>query len=330
MSDIWKHSRLYDFARHYVDFCIRTSYNRLEVHGRDHVPADSPVLFIPNHSNTLMDALVVLQSDRSECAFGARADIFRNPKTARILRWLRILPFARERDGRDAVRGNLSIFEEVIECIGHGVPFTIFAEGTHRTKRSLLPLKNGAFRIAIDAAGKLGRTVYIVPVGIDHSDYFYYRSSCKLTFGTPIEVTPETNMQELKARTADDLSKLFTFFPDDENYDTAVAEWESRQRRKRLPRGIAARIFVPIVIAIAAISSAPCLLSSLLIGRKMKDKAWLNTVRFAVKLVLLPVWALVVFITTLLLCGPAAAIIAAIAAWGGYDTFYDFTNLSRQ
>lgn len=332
MSAIWENNKTYLQLRPYVDACTRSSYSSLEVKGMERVPQDIPVILVPNHSNCLMDALVVLQCFKGKpVAFGARADIFRNPRIAKVLRWLRILPFARERDGRAALESNISTFDEVIDCIGHGVPFTIFAEGTHRAKHSLLPLKNGAFRIAVSAAKHLGREVALVPVGIDYSDYFAYRSRCIVTFGSPITVREGDDVQELKRTTTEALSHLFTFFPDDENYDAAFGRCYLARKRTPLP---AERLMLGILVpalAMAAVCSGPALLASWMLGRRMKDKVWLNTVRFGVKLLALPVWTLIVAACALIIWkSPVYALIGGIAAWGGYDSFHEIKNSIKQ
>ena len=69
----------YDILKPFVDWCTRRSYRRIQVQGRENIPTDGAVLLAPNHCNTLMDALVVLQATRQDKVFGARADMFNNP-----------------------------------------------------------------------------------------------------------------------------------------------------------------------------------------------------------------------------------------------------------
>lgn len=328
MTNLWDENKKYDLLKIYVDWCTRSSFGKLEVNGLDKVPADVPVMFVANHSNTLMDALLVLQAVKGKCAFGARADVFKNPKAAAFLRFLRIVPLARERDGKSAVAGNLAIFDEVIDCLGHGVPFCMFPEGTHRTKHSLLPLKKGAFRIAVQAAEKYDIPVYIVPVGIEFGDYFSYRTTCTMNFGDPIPVTADSDMNELRAIAADRLSKLFFYLPDDENYDAAYAEHE--KQTKRIPSSsevIAGRFaYIPLIILLSF--CWPMVLVSWILCRRLKDKAWSNTMRFASKLAILPIWTLIyavpVFSISWIL-GFVSLFVPALA----YGWFYDLLKFIR-
>ena len=57
---------LYAFLRHYVDFMLRLAYRRIKYIGMEKVPADGAVIYAPNHTNALMDALVILAMDRKQ------------------------------------------------------------------------------------------------------------------------------------------------------------------------------------------------------------------------------------------------------------------------
>ena len=72
----------YTLLKPCVDWCSRHSYNRIEVKGRENIPAAGAVIIAPNHCNTLMDALVILQAFQDESVFGARADMFKRPLIA--------------------------------------------------------------------------------------------------------------------------------------------------------------------------------------------------------------------------------------------------------
>ena len=305
MSAIWQHDRLYSIFRPYVDWCTRTCYSALEISGRENIPDEGAIILAPNHCNTLMDALVVLQAFKGPSAYGARADIFRKPKVASLLRFLRILPLARQRDGRNAVAGNDEVFDEVVDCLDHGVPFCMFSEGTHRTKHSLQPLKKGIFRIATRAAGRLDKPVYIVPVGLDYDDYFRLMKQARVSFGEPIRVYADSDQHEVLDTLYKRISGLITFFPDDENYDKAWEAYRKSREKKysafsQVMRILAAVLTLPFFI-ISALLCCPMWIAAAILGGKLKDKAWLNTVRYCTKFALLPVVALLVGIPAFIL-----------------------------
>ena len=228
--DFW-----YSFLLPYVNWHTRRSYRRFEVHGKENIPKDSAVIFGVNHSNTLMDALVLLSSDNIKKVFIARGDIFKKPAVAKILKFLRILPIFRIRNGVAAVRQNDDSLNKAVDVIHDHVDLYLFPEGTHRTKHSLMRMGKGLFHIAVDANKQFGdkSPIYIIPTAIEYGDYFRYRSTAMINFGQPINVTEffkhtteeneAANINLLKDRLHDEISKLFTFIPDDEDYD---AIWE--------------------------------------------------------------------------------------------------------
>ena len=164
MSKIWEKSIGYNLLRAFADPNTRASYNKAKVKGE--LPKDGAVILAPNHTSTLMDAMVVLRTRKEPTVFGARADIFKKPAIAAFLRYIRIVPMARIRDGAQSVLKNIETFAEVDEVLAHGVPFCIFPEGRHRPMHSLLPIGKGVARIAFASAAK--RQTYVVPTGIEN------------------------------------------------------------------------------------------------------------------------------------------------------------------
>ena len=67
----------YAFLRHYVDLALKLSFRTVRYVGLERIPKDGAVIYAPNHTNALMDALVILAMDRQPKVFAARSDIFR-------------------------------------------------------------------------------------------------------------------------------------------------------------------------------------------------------------------------------------------------------------
>ena len=234
-NKIYEKDFFYDGLRPIVDWCTRNSYNKIEVRGKENIPADGAVIIAPNHCNTLMDALVILQAFKDESVFGARADMFKSPFLAKAMFFFRILPMVRQRDGLRNVLKNYESVDTIIETLEHGVRFCMYPEGRHRPAHSLLPLGKGVFRAALAANSRLDgkKQVYIVPTGIEYGDYFRYRSTCLINFGEAINVTEfiktleveneaqmmEPLRKELKAR----MSSLMTYIESDESFDSKWA-----------------------------------------------------------------------------------------------------------
>ena len=228
-TDFW-----YNFLRPGVDWCIRRSYRKIQISGAGNIPTDGAVLLTPNHTNTLMDALVVLQADSSPKVFGARADLFNKKFIADFMSFARILPMVRQRDGLRNVLKNHESFETIVKTLESGMTFCLYTEGRHRPAHSLLPLGKGITRAAVAANDKFGKNkpVYIVPVGIEYGDYYRYRSTCLVSFGKPINVTEFISnlnveneaqiMDPLRKELQKRMSELITYIPDDENL---AAKW---------------------------------------------------------------------------------------------------------
>ncbi|MBQ1750417.1 MAG: 1-acyl-sn-glycerol-3-phosphate acyltransferase, partial [Bacteroidales bacterium] len=98
------------------------AFNKLEYRGLSNFPTDGAIILAPNHCNTLMDALAVLSINNDPKVFVARADIFKKPRLAKFLRFIKILPISRIRDGKEALLNNGDTIEESISAICDGVP----------------------------------------------------------------------------------------------------------------------------------------------------------------------------------------------------------------
>ena len=234
----------YLVLKNWCDRTVRSLFSKIESEGKENIPADGAVLLAPNHCNTLMDALVVLQDRKDPTLFGARADIFRKPMIGKFLRFLRILPIPRVRDGLQEVLHNRQTMDEVIETLKHGMPYCSFCEGTHRPKHSLLPLKKGITRTALLANERFGggKPVYIVPMGLEYEDYYRLQTPLRISYGEAINVTeyvaahPDTGEAELHrgllALLKERIASQITYLPDDDTYEgrwtlTKVADAEA-------------------------------------------------------------------------------------------------------
>ena len=221
---------IYSFLRHYVDLALKLSYRTIKYVGRERLPKDGAIIFAPNHTNALMDAMVILAMDHRPKVFVARADIFRNPRIAKILKFLKIMPIMRMRDGIDEVRKNNETIEKAVDVLRDKVPFCIFPEGTHQAKYSTLPLSKGIFRIAFQAQEMMpDMPLYIVPVGLRYGNFFRFRSTARVQIGDPINVgkfiaehsslTPAEQMNTLKDLLDERMKQSIFYIPNDENYD---------------------------------------------------------------------------------------------------------------
>lgn len=220
----------YDILRYYVDCVLKLSYRNVHYVGRERIPQDGAIIYAPNHTNALMDALVILAMDRRAKVFVARADIFRKPILAKIFKFLKIMPIMRIRDGFDEVKKNQETIEKAVDVLHDKVPFCIFPEGQHQAKYSSLPLSKGIFRIAFQAQELMpDMPLYIVPVGLRYGSFFRFRSTVRVQIGEPINVgefiasnsesTPQEQMNMLKDILSERMKSSIFYIPNDEHYD---------------------------------------------------------------------------------------------------------------
>ena len=221
---------MYDFLRYYVDIVMKLSYRKIKYVGKEFIPKDGAIILAPNHTNALMDAMVVLGMDHGPKVFVARADIFRNPKIAKILKWLKIMPIMRMRDGYEEVKKNNETIERAVDVLRDRVPFCIFPEGTHQTKYSSLPLAKGIFRIAFQAQELMpDMPLYIVPVGIRYGSFFRFRSTVRVQIGEPINVgrfikehsdlAPAEQMTAIRELLTERIHNSIFYIPNDDDYE---------------------------------------------------------------------------------------------------------------
>lgn len=237
--------RRYFFTKFFVDWAVRTSYRRFQVEGLENIPKDGSVIWAANHTNALMDPLVMLAATPEQKVYVARADIFRKKSAVKWLNFLKIMPIYRIRDGIDAVKKNDEAIAIATDVLLDGVPFVIYPEATHRPKHSLLKLSKGIFHIALSVYDKTQeqKPVYIMPIGIEYGDYFRFRSTVLISFGKPINVTqfvrdnadqPQpVQMVKMRELLTEKMTEQIVYVPDDEDYD---ATWEYAKLKAGNPR----------------------------------------------------------------------------------------------
>jgi len=211
----------------------------------------------------------------------------------------------------------------VVDILYHGMPLSIHPEGTHRARRSLLPMKKGIFRIAEQARHcHPEKPVVIVPVGLDYEDFFNCMTEVKISFGKPIPVNGDEDLDMMAALLYERISALFTFFPDDENLDAAETAFRlSHKRHYSFVHYLFARVLLPLFL-LAGVLCSPMLIAAAYIKPRIKDKAWLNTVRYSCKLALTPFTVLAAAIAGFItLYWPLALLLTLLTAYS-HPIFY--------
>ena len=160
---------------------LRVYFRRIEVAGLENVPRDSPVIFVLNHPNALVDPTFLLCLAPRRVAFVAKAPLFRMPVIGYLVRALDSLPAYRRQDEGQDVTKNLETFAAARKLLARGVTIGICPEGVSHNEPRLKPLKTGAARIALVAASSgEALDLQIVPVGLYYTEKTTFRSSALL------------------------------------------------------------------------------------------------------------------------------------------------------
>ncbi len=177
-----------NFLRRFTRLILRLFFRRVRIAGLEHIPRDAPVIFAPNHPNSLVDPLFLLAFAPREVVFLAKEPLFRMPVIGWLVRWAGAIPVFRKEDQADMSR-NRETFVRVHDLLARGGAVALFPEGVSHNDPGLRPFKTGAARMALGATA-MGpeRPVQIVPTGLYYTAKATFRSSALVYFGTPLSV----------------------------------------------------------------------------------------------------------------------------------------------
>ncbi len=257
-ENIGRFDRLYHLINYYLRFTHnKLYYKKVQVVGRENIPPrGTPTFVIANHQNALMDALAILYlfDDYRQPVFIARGDIFKKSNTiAKILRFLKIMPTFRTRDGnRSDIRSNNETFDLGARIIGDGGTVVMFPEAAHQAGKFMSSFKKGYPRLAFRAVelSDYKTDVQILPLYIYYGNYFNFREQLLIVVGKPFQFNEfyelyktESNnaFLELNEKSRNIIKMLGMNVEDQEHYEsiealfhilrTTVAQKENRDVR---------------------------------------------------------------------------------------------------
>jgi|TARA_R110001599_G_scaffold150929_4_gene335406 1-acyl-sn-glycerol-3-phosphate acyltransferase len=208
---------------------LKFFYKRIRIIDKHKIPKGKPILLVPNHQNSFMDALLVTTHFYKTTSFLTRAQAFESKFMDWFLRSLNLLPVYRVRDGISNIQKNNEIFETCIRFLSNNEAVLVFAEANHDLKRRLRPFSKGFTRIAFDAEiiNDWNLDLYVQPVGVNYSDHQNSRNEVRVVFGDPIKVSDYRKEYEesersaansLKNQTSDNLKPLIMHVPKLDQY----------------------------------------------------------------------------------------------------------------
>ena len=173
-------------ARWLVRKALHFYYPRIEVEGRERLPATGAVLFVANHPNSLLDPALIGFAAQRPVHFFAKAPLFDVPVFGALMRALGMVPAFRGQDDKAQVRKNLETLDVGAKYLGQGEAVGIFPEGKTHDREGVEQVRSGAARIAWSAA-QAGHALWIVPLGLNYERKERFRSSVWVRIAVPID-----------------------------------------------------------------------------------------------------------------------------------------------
>src|ERR1700721_420407 len=151
---------------------VKLSRIRVEVAGREHIPAQ-PCIFMANHVSNL-DPPILLPLFPFRTAFFIKRSLLKIPLVGRGMRLAGFIPV--DRAGRlESARESVQAASRVLAS---GFNVSTFPEGTRSRNGRLLPFKKGPFYLAMESKAP------IIPISIWGSEHMMTKGSLRIKPGT--------------------------------------------------------------------------------------------------------------------------------------------------
>jgi 1-acyl-sn-glycerol-3-phosphate acyltransferase len=163
---------LYRWSMRVVRAGVRLARIRVQVEGREHIPAQ-PAIFMSNHVSNL-DPPIMLPFLPFRTAFFIKRSLLKIPLVGYGMRLAGFIPV--DRDGRlESARESVQAANKVLHS---GVNISTFPEGTRSRNGKLLPFKKGPFYLAMESKAP------IIPISIWGSEHMMTKGSLRIKPGT--------------------------------------------------------------------------------------------------------------------------------------------------
>lgn len=179
---------IYTFFRNVARIGFWIYFRKVYFSGLENLPKDKPVLLSTNHTNALIDPVVIGSNMSEHIHFVTRGDVFVKA-TEWFFNKLNMYPIFRIRDGYTQLNRNEETFNTCFEVLKKRDKIIIFSEGDCEITKQLRPLKKGTARMAFQALEEHDTDVYIVPTGISYTDHTKFRSDAMIHFGKPFKTS---------------------------------------------------------------------------------------------------------------------------------------------
>ncbi|SFZ92884.1 Acyltransferase [Flaviramulus basaltis] len=275
-------------------------------------------MYLANHQNALLDALLIAVYSQRFSYFLTRAGVFKSGFVSKLLNSLQMLPVYRIRDGWNNLSNNTAIFNTCADLFNKKEAVVIFPEGNHNLKRNVRSLSKGFTRIIFETFEKYPNIdLQLIPVGLNFINAEKFPDSASLYFGKPLNAKDFVleNKNEaaivLRERIQLEISKLTTHIPS-EGYDETLHKLNSLNVDFLNPTSVNKTIagnfknypsvksntfsaFKPFFKSLLIILLiAPYLVWKFMVQPKIKEIEFVSTFRFVMAITLVPIWILII------------------------------------
>lgn len=176
---------VYKYLRLYAKFILRFFVRNIEVQGLENFSKKTALLIASNHPNSFFDAVVeACILDRPVHPL-TRGDAFKNPMANKFLSSINMLPIFRISEGIENMGKNDKTFEKCNEVFNNNGAVLIFSEGLCAHQKTLLPLKKGTGRMALQS-WQQGSDLEVLPVSIKYDSFSNFGKNIKMNIGKSI------------------------------------------------------------------------------------------------------------------------------------------------
>jgi glycerol-3-phosphate O-acyltransferase/dihydroxyacetone phosphate acyltransferase len=176
------------WARCVARWVVRRYYPRMEFIDAERIPQTGPVVLCSNHSNSMLDPVIVGITAQRPVRFMAKAPLFELPVFGPLMFALGMVPAFRGKDDTKQVRRNLESLDIGAKILLGGQAMGIFPEGMCTDRAHLEQIRTGAARMALQAVEEGAGPVQIVPLGVAYERKEAFRSSVLVRVAEPIRV----------------------------------------------------------------------------------------------------------------------------------------------
>jgi 1-acyl-sn-glycerol-3-phosphate acyltransferase len=321
---------LYRFLKVYCTLALRFYFKSWKTHNAGSIPATGPVIFIPNHQNAFLDAILVICSSSRNPWSIARASVFKDGWVTKLLTAVQIKPVFRIRDGWSSLRNNDALIQHWSDMLAKGQDILIFAEGNHNEPYAAGVLQKGFARMTIQFQQKNRTPLTIIPIGLHYDDHHSFRSRVLVNFGEPIHVndvlkeciSEREKLETLITVTDEALKRLSLAIKPDEEYN---AKFDFLLRNRRAERDImdqlesdknilysypnapgdftqkknssaAWKLLNPIIWIGYVLHILPYAFIKSFVKRKVKDPQFISSLKYALGIFLVPFYYIVLMV----------------------------------